>query len=328
MATQMRTFRRAVVAAVLVPVSTGWLLAACGSSGTASGGGRADAAKDSASTASTAPVPNVPSIKITAEEAGTTYTFTGPTEAQPGPVLVELTNKGKLEHQAGIAKLKAGVSTQQAEDVLKAPDPSPLFILVDFLGGPNAVGADSTGKAIVTLTPGDYYIYCFIPDAAGKPHLAHGMVQRLKVGGSASSGTTRAASTPPVTSAGQITMKDFSVELPSDFMGKGWYKVVNEGKQPHEAAAYTLQPGKTVADFKTWQTADDLFLKKEGPDPGPPPMTPAGGVAAANPGVEQWVYLDLDPTKQYFFVCFIPDVEKGLEPHWMEGMITPWASKR
>lgn len=34
----------------------------------------------------------------------------------------------------------------------------------------------------VDLTPGEYILICFVPDAKdGKPHVAHGMMQRVTI---------------------------------------------------------------------------------------------------------------------------------------------------
>lgn len=321
-----------------LPVAMALALAACGSNDTKSAGGPAastssgtgGAGGGTATTAKPAD-PALPTAKIVATESGDAYTYQAPTELPAGKVLVELTNNGKLEHQATFAKLKQGVTYAQVDEVLKGPNAATALAFVQLYGGPNAVGAGKTGKVVVDLTPGEYYIVCAIPDDKGTPHISHGMVQKVTVGGSGSSGTTATTagkgSTAEIPTAGTITLHDFSVELPAGFTGQGWYAVANEGKQPHEAAAYQLAPGKTASDFTTFQEqADNAAQGKGSPPLTQPPITPAGGVAAADPGITQWVYLDLDKANNYIFVCFIPDVSQGFKPHWMEGMITPWPS--
>jgi hypothetical protein len=276
---------------------------------TAAGGGEAE--------------PDIPTVSLTATESGDHYMFAGTVTAPAGPVMVRVTNDGNLEHQAGIAKLKSGATFDQLEQTFQGPTPTFALANTDLYGGPNAVAPGTTGKAIMDLPLGDYVVYCFTAENGGKPHVSHGMYQELTV-----TDSTPTASPPrpdPVTTAGTITMKDFAVVLPDDFTAHGWYKVENDGPQAHEAAVYQLAPGKTAQDFMTFQSASDEAAAGTGPTPAVPrPVRPAGGAAAANPGMSQWIYLDLDPTQHYLFLCFVPDVTKRFEPHWMEGMMTAW----
>jgi uncharacterized cupredoxin-like copper-binding protein len=311
------------VPAIAFTAAIGLAASACGSTTTTTAPPTTATPGSPPTSAAPAPDPQLPTLQLTANESGDMFTYRGPTQATAGPVLLELSNTGQIDHQAGIAKLKPNVTPDQVEQAFKGPNPSVALALVDFSGGTNGVAPGKTGKTVVQLTPGDYEVYCFIPDMMGKPHVAHGMFQRLTVTAGGPAGTA-----PPVADAGTITMKDFSVILPDDFTGKGWYRVVNEGQQPHEAGAFQLAPGKTVDDFKTWQAAADAAAAGKGPGPTtPPPIMSAGGAAAASPGVDQWIQLDLDPSQHYVFVCFVPDVTKGFTPHWMEGMITPWPAR-
>jgi hypothetical protein len=331
--TRARRSARVGTVAVAVAVAASAVLAACGSSTpttpSGAGGSAGSVTGSSGATKGTTPAdPNIPAVKLTASESGDMFSFNGPSETAAGPLLVELTNNGKLEHQAGVAKLKDGVTFDQVDQTFKGPNPTLALALADLYGGPNGVAPGATGKAIVNLPAGNYVVYCFIADDAGKPHVAHGMYKQLTVtaGSTSSTGTTKAAD--PVAAVGTITIKDFSVILPDDFTGQGWYKVVNEGPQAHEAVAYQLAPGKTAEDFKTFQSASDDAAAGKGTVPTTPrPIIPAGGAAAVNAGVDQWVFLDLDASQHYVFVCFVPDVSKGFVPHWSEGMITPWPTK-
>ena len=50
------------------------------------------------------------------------------------------------------------------------------------IGGLGVIDPGAQGVFIADLTPGDYGLICFVPDAKdGKPHLAHGMMQQIKV---------------------------------------------------------------------------------------------------------------------------------------------------
>lgn len=125
------------------------------------------------------------------------------------------------------------------------------------------------------------------------PHLAHGMHRRLEVTGPAGGGpsgtpASTQASTPggaPIPTAGTITLQDFGILLPDGFAGKGWYQVVNDGPQPHEAVIYKAAPGHTSAELSTYLTRIGAALSGTGPMPTDPfPGVPAGGVSAAAKG--------------------------------------------
>jgi hypothetical protein len=50
------------------------------------------------------------------------------------------------------------------------------------VGGVATLDPGLTAQFSADLTPGDYGMICFIPDAKdGKPHLAHGMMKSFKV---------------------------------------------------------------------------------------------------------------------------------------------------
>ena len=50
------------------------------------------------------------------------------------------------------------------------------------LSGVAGLGVGKTATFPLTLTPGNYALICFIPDAKdGKPHFVHGMIQNFKV---------------------------------------------------------------------------------------------------------------------------------------------------
>src|SRR5262249_12795887 len=70
----------------------------------------------------------------------------------------------------------------------------------------------------------------------------------------------------------------------------------NNGKQAHEMAIYKLNNGATLQDLQA-ALAD--------PSAGPPPATPAGGVAALAPGGSAELTLP-DQPGDYVAICFIP----------------------
>lgn len=307
---------------------------ACGSASSGSAAGPAGSSVPrgaAATTVATDPLASLPTLDLQAVEhhagAATTYGFDGPTSVPAGKVVIRLTNGGTEEHQAGVARLKPGVSADQVDAIVASGNPMPALALIDPLGGPAAVAPKGTGKGIVELKPGQYYLYCFVQDAAGIPHMAHGMVTKLEVTAPTPSTTPPAAASIP--EAGTITMKDFGIVLSDGFGAKGWYRVTNTGAQNHEALVYRPAAGKSPRDLSDAMTAYTDALSGKGPMPTEPfPAEGVGGASAAAPGFDQWVWLELDPSNRYLFICGIPDAEKGMVPHFMEGMSTWWPATR
>ncbi|MGH2705266.1 MAG: hypothetical protein ACRDJ4_09265 [Actinomycetota bacterium] len=138
------------------------------------------------------------------------------------------------------------------------------------------------------------------------------MIRELKV-----EGTAPAASEPKTN--GTITLQDFSITLPDAAKtGKGTFRVVNNGPQPHETQLLRLLPGKTAADFQAFVQA-----AASGQPPGPPPVVEAGGMTVLPPGAHAFAFFDLEPGN-YIAVCFVPDPTKNGMPHLAEGMVTPF----
>ena len=91
--------------------------------------------------------------------------------------------------------------------------------------------------------------------------------------------------------------------MPPNFKGHGTFEVFNAADQTHEMTMYKLAEGATLADVQG-------FFTSETPPAGPPPISPAGGSAAAAPGTSIFVPLDLD-AGNYVMVCFVPDAASG-----------------
>jgi uncharacterized cupredoxin-like copper-binding protein len=53
---------------------------------------------------------------------------------------------------------------------------------VEPVGGFAGLDKGKAGWLTITLTPGNYLLNCYVPDAKdGKPHFVHGMVQQITV---------------------------------------------------------------------------------------------------------------------------------------------------
>lgn len=246
-----------------------------------------------------APAEGHPVIQI----RGTDYAFQVPAVVRAGFVAVELVNGGAEPHHAQVARLNDGVTPEQFGEALKK-GPEAALPLVVLVGGPGMIAPGARERVSLNLIPGTYVIACFVESPDGTPHLAKGMLAFFQVSGpAASAGRLRAA--------GDITLNDFSITLPQGFTGRGTYRVVNRGAQPHEVAIVRLAPGKTVQDLQAFVA---------GPPSGPPPIIPAGGGQGISRGRTEYLHLNL-PAGRYVALCFIPDPGSG-KPHVALGMLT------
>ncbi len=110
----------------------------------------------------------------------TDYAFTFSRELTAGRYTFRVESAPGQPHEVVIARLAAG---KTAEDLLawveKMDGPPPAEGIV---GGTTALGAGEVNIFQAELTPGDYAVICFVPDARdGKPHAAHGMMRTIRI---------------------------------------------------------------------------------------------------------------------------------------------------
>jgi len=185
-----------------------------------------------------------------------------------------------------------------------------------WVGGPNNVAPLKSLTATVHLEPGTYGVACFIPDDKdGKAHAAKGMVGQVEV-----IPTIYSLEEAPVASGGKIDMTEFSFTV-DPALKPGTVAFTNAGTQVHEAAIFTLAPGKTLADLK-----QALFAAPGSKRPSIPPATPVGGVVGVGPRQTVYEPLILQAGK-HVLVCFFPDAAKKNTPHALEGMIKEFTVK-
>ncbi|HLA90055.1 MAG TPA: hypothetical protein VJL28_06465 [Gemmatimonadaceae bacterium] len=107
------------------------------------------------------------------------YAFTLSKPLAAGKQTVEVHTEAAQPHEIEIIKLAAG---KTADDMLKwmmKPDGPPPG---SGIGGVAATVQGVNVRFDADLTPGDYLLICFIPDAKdGKPHFTKGMMQVVKV---------------------------------------------------------------------------------------------------------------------------------------------------
>jgi uncharacterized cupredoxin-like copper-binding protein len=117
------------------------------------------------------------------------------------------------------------------------------------------------------------------------------------------------ASVAPIT----VTATDFKLDMPATVpAGSVSLRLVNSGKELHQAQIVRLDQGKTVADL-------EAAMKHEGPPP--PWLHFVGGPNGIAPGQEGTSMASLAPGK-YALICLIPSPD-GV-PHLMKGMIQPF----
>jgi hypothetical protein len=234
----------------------------------------------------------------------TDYKFDVTGEAKAGLATIDFVNKGKEPHIPLMLKLKAG---KTAADVLPLlpndgpPDAQALGQVLDesidtFHGQP---GLTLTGDSIRTITtalsPGTYALFCPIPSPDRQSHAEKGMVTQFVV----KSGDSKSE----VKTDGDISIEDGSFKLPSDF-GNGTYRVVNNGKEPHEVTVARLEGKATVEDVDN--IFNDYFGALFGEPSGPPPSVPVvpahvvgGFIDTMPPGAVGYLVLRDPPAGRY-----------------------------
>jgi uncharacterized cupredoxin-like copper-binding protein len=304
-----RTALAALVVAGLVPA-----LVACGDDDddTTTGATSTEASEDSGGLSSAAADAQEIEVTVPGGEDGE-YAFDADLEGlTAGPVTMTLTNNGALEHQAMLLRLNEG---EDADSFLAAAaaDPSGLdaLALVEGFGGPNGVGPGQTKASTQVLEEGDYVLICVIPDDAGVPHAAHGMVMPFTVAAPDDGATVQPVVDDPADA--DVNLVDFGFELNGDFEAGQTVTVANSGEQAHELAVYRLNDGVTADDAEAWLADPEAG--------GPPPFTPAGGIGALAPGGSAQLTLP-DEAGDYLVVCFLPDVTGDAKPHHTHGMVT------
>ena len=109
----------------------------------------------------------------------TDYAFGLSAPLTAGSHVVRVVNAGQQSHEVMVIRLAPGkTAAQVAAWVEKMEGPPPG----EPMSGISGLGVGQSASFPLTLTPGEYGLICFIPDAKdGKPHYAHGMLHQFKV---------------------------------------------------------------------------------------------------------------------------------------------------
>lgn len=219
-------------------------------------------------------------------------TFQAPDTLDAGWVTFRFANLGDESHYAHAVRLDSGQTVPAFvgayAEAIRTAGPRPTGITRS--GGPGGTLPGDTSSVTQALGPGRYVWICPIDDRDGTPHFSKGEAQPFVVRPAASD-----AGEPPVPEATQtIRLVDYAFVVDDPLpAGHHTIRVENEGPDPHDMALVKLESGKTVDDVLSWLQEGE----------GPPPFSPAGGVAVLAPGMEAFFDTDLSPG-DYVLVCF------------------------
>jgi len=130
--------------------------------------------KVTAATGAPAPTP-VADATVTLND----YAFTLSGALAAGTHTIAITNKGPQPHEMFLARYAPGKTMKDLVSWVDKPQGPPPG---DAVGGVSAIANGSTNYITVNLTPGNYVLLCFIPDAKdGKIHVQHGMSKEFTV---------------------------------------------------------------------------------------------------------------------------------------------------
>lgn len=284
-------------AATAALAATGALaLGACGDDEDDGGGGTGGGA------AATTQAPAEPaSMSVSLAEQGKKAKFTAPTSLEAGLTELTFTNEGKDPHEAQLVRVDGD---QTAEDVLAVIDSDDesgkIPAWLHGSGGTGTVAGGGSGKAVLVLEPGNYYLTDASDEKEAPP-------VKIKVTGEAGDAELPAADA-------TITAKDFSFETSGLKAGANTIRFENTGKELHHALAFPIKGDADAA-------AITKFFQSEGESGGPPPVDfeKSVGTSVLDGGTAQNVTLDLQPGR-YAMVCFLTN-RAGGPPHVAMGMI-------
>lgn len=107
------------------------------------------------------------------------YAFALSKPLTPGHHVVRVTNTAQQSHEAFIARLAPGKTPADALAWIERPQGPPP---ITPLGGTVGLAHGVSNDIALDVTPGNYALFCFIPDATdGKPHVMHGMIREFSV---------------------------------------------------------------------------------------------------------------------------------------------------
>jgi hypothetical protein len=109
----------------------------------------------------------------------TDYAFALSQPLTAGSHVIRVVNDAQQTHEVQVVRLAPGKTAADVAKWIEKMDGPPPG---EPLSGISGLGVGRAASFPLTLTPGEYALLCFIPDAKdGKPHTAHGMMQQIHV---------------------------------------------------------------------------------------------------------------------------------------------------
>ena len=96
-----------------------------------------------------------------------------------GKHVIRVQNVAEQSHEVVLARLAPGKTPQDLLNWIFKPEGPPPG---EPMGGTAAMAKGEWNDIVVDLSPGEYAMFCFVPDAKdGKEHVAHGMIRQFSV---------------------------------------------------------------------------------------------------------------------------------------------------
>ncbi len=301
------------------------MLGACGGDGEETGGGGGEAPTTTAA-AEAKPA----ELAVEASE----YKFTAAAEVKAGLVTLNLTNAGKLKHEAALVRIGDTPPDQALKAFEAATPPQAIPPYIHFGGGVGPTPAGSALSSTLQVQEGNYLIVCTLDDMdsqEGAPpisdepaHFMKGMRTPLKV-------TPGAGALPALPEkegavvAKEASARQYSFDLPPLTPGRHEYVFRNEGpNQPHQAQFLEYPAG--VDEAAAQQVFGALQQAIPTGRPPPPDILPKlprvvnGTGAVFSPGLGGTFSVELQAGRVYQIHCVVQD-RGGGPPHISQGMV-------
>jgi len=108
------------------------------------------------------------------------YAFEISTPLTAGRHIIRVENTGTEPHEVALVKLATGKTMPDFESWMRNPQDLPP---TNSVGGVSSFAANTDPTYFeIELTPGDYVLLCFVTAPDGLPHVAHGMIQHIRIG--------------------------------------------------------------------------------------------------------------------------------------------------
>ena len=238
--------------------------------------------------------PKTVAIKLT--QSGKKLSFSVPKSVEGGVVKVEFANSAKGEHEAQLARVEGGHTTDEALQAGEAwaGGKEPLPRWVRLAGGVGGTPPGATRSVTQELPPGKY------------------VVLETSENTNASFEVTSGGDAELTAPSARIDAAEYSFKSTGLKAGGGEVLFDNKGAEPHFIEGLRIKPGRTIDDVRK-------FARDE---KGEPPFSEQGSftTAIADGGVRQVIESDLE-AGSYALLCFIPD-RKGGPPHVAKGMVS------